>query len=106
MERLDRILITVRLLSYYSITSPNILSFSSSYHYPITLNFGDHHSLDPIPFKYSPLWNDIPKENQLVCNTCIQHIEGSPSFIWETKLQKTKLALKDWAKSQYKDPQD
>ena len=59
MERLDRILVAVTLLSYYSIASASVLPFSASDHYPITLSLGDHHSLGPLPFKYNPLWNDI-----------------------------------------------
>ena len=103
MERLDIILVVVSLLSQYSIAITNVLPFAASDHYPITLTFGDHHSLGPIPFKYNPLWNDIQEENQLVRNVWMQHIEGSPSFIWETKLKKIKLALKEWTKNHYKE---
>jgi len=31
-------------------------------------------------------------------------IEGSLSFIWETKLKVTKAVLKEWAKTDYKEP--
>ena len=32
-------------------------------------------------------------------------MEGSPSFIWETKIRKTKQAIKKWAKTKYQQPE-
>ena len=32
-------------------------------------------------------------------------MEASPSFIWETKLWKTKQAIKEWAKTRYQEPE-
>lgn len=94
MERLDKILINITLLSAFSIGYANILTCSASAHFPITLTLENHRPLGPIPFSYSSLWNDIPAVVGIVYSSWIQHVEGSPSFIWETKLQKTKQAIK------------
>ena len=32
-------------------------------------------------------------------------MEDSPGFIWETKLWKTKQAIKEWAKTKYQEPE-
>ena len=55
--------------------------------------------------KYIPLWNEYLDEKQLVWAVWTQHVKGSPVYIWETKLKKTKQALKDWAKNHYKEPE-
>eukprot|EP00253_Pinus_taeda_P028387 PITA_28387 len=106
MERLDRILINVTFLSSFSVGYATILPFSVSDHYPITLTLETHCSLGPIPFKYSSLWNCIPAIKEIVQNTWCQHVEGSPGHIWETKLRKTKQALKEWTKNSYKEPEE
>ena len=104
MERLDRILINITLLSTFSIGYASILMCSASVHFPITLTLENHRSLGPIPFRYSSLWNDIPAVAGIVYNSWIQHVEGSLSFIWETKLWKKKQAIKEWAKTKYQEP--
>jgi len=35
-----------------------------------------------------------------------QHVEGSTGFIWETKQRKTKQAIKEWARANYKEPEE
>lgn len=35
----------------------------------------------------------------------LQHVVGSPMHIWETKLKKVRMALKDWAKLNYREPE-
>ena len=69
MEWVDRFIVVVPLLSFFSVASSYILSSSASDHYPITLSLGDQPSLGPLPFKYNPLWNDIMEARQLVHNT-------------------------------------
>lgn len=34
-----------------------------------------------------------------------QHVEGSLTYIWETKLKQTRQALKTWAKTNYQEPE-
>lgn len=105
MERLDRILINITLLSTFSIGYANILTCSASDHFPITLTLENHRPLGPIPFRYSSLWNDIPAVTGIVYSSWIQHVEISPGFIWETKIWKTKQAIKEWAKTKYQQPE-
>jgi len=104
MERLDKILINITLLSAFSVGYANILTCSASDHFPIT-TLENHRPLGPIPFRYSALWNDTPVLARIVYSSWIQHVEGSPGFIWETKLRKTKQAIKEWAKTKYQEPE-
>eukprot|EP00253_Pinus_taeda_P012894 PITA_12894 len=60
-----------------------------------------HCSLVPIPFKYSPLWNDNSTVKSILQSSWQQHIEGSPGYIWESKIKRVKYALKEWEKNCY-----
>ena len=104
MERLDRILVNVSFLSSFAAVHASILPFAISDHYPTALSLESHHPLGQIPFKYSPLWNHISPAKILVQQTWRQHVEGSPSYIWESKLRNVRNAVKNWAKSEYKEP--
>eukprot|EP00253_Pinus_taeda_P013716 PITA_13716 len=105
MERLDQILVNVSLLSTFTAVYTSILPFAASDHYPTALTLESHCPLGPLPFKYNPLWNDIAAAKDLIQQTWRQHVEGSPSFIWESKLRNVKNALKDWEKTHYKEPE-
>eukprot|EP00253_Pinus_taeda_P004529 PITA_04529 len=84
----------------------NILNVATSDHYPITLNLQLHCPLGPIPFKYSANWNRLPAAREVVYAAWTQHVEGSPTHIWETKLKKARQDLKNWAKSNYQEPEE
>lgn len=101
MERLDRILVNVTLLSFYSTAYVVVLPYSASDHYSTTLVLEAHYPLGPIPFKYNPLWSNIPTIEEIVKNTWSQHIEGLLGYIWENKFKRTKYALKEWGKNYY-----
>lgn len=58
MERLDRFLVNISLLSTFSTVNSAILPFVISNHYPITLALDTHCALGPLPFKYNHIWND------------------------------------------------
>lgn len=81
MERLDKILVNVTVLSSYSTAYAVVLPYSVSDHYPTTLVLEAHCPLGPIPFKYIPLWSSIPAVEETIKNTWSQHIEGSPGYI-------------------------
>lgn len=98
-------MINVSLFSAYSTAYTIVLPYSASNHYPTVLVLEAHCPLGPIPFKFSTLWSNIPTVDQIVKFTWSQHIEGSSGFIWESKLKRTKCALKDWAKNYYKEPE-
>ena len=104
MERLDRFLVNISLLSSFAVGYTNILSSSASDHYPILLTMEPHHHLGPIPFKYNPLWRYNSSAGAIIETTWKQHVEGSPSHIWETKIRNIRRALKDWAKTSYQEP--
>jgi hypothetical protein len=58
----------------------------------------------PLSFKFNPVWLHNRKALEIITNIWNQKIEGSLSFIWETKLKVTKAVLKEWAKTDYKEP--
>jgi len=62
--------------------------------------------LGPLPFKYSPLWNENAAAKDLIQHTWQQHVEGSSGYIWERKIKNVKHALKDWVKTHYKEPEN
>lgn len=103
MERLDRFLISVAYMSTFSTGHSNILNVSASDHYPITLTLHSQCQLGPIPFKYCSIWNRSSAAKDVVQQAWVQHVEGSPTFIWETKLKRVRQALKNWAKNNYQE---
>eukprot|EP00253_Pinus_taeda_P024884 PITA_24884 len=74
-------------------------------HYPITLALDIHCPLGPLPFKYNHIWSDYQAARNIIQHTWGQHIEGSPSFIWENKLRNVQKVLRNWAKSHYNEPE-
>lgn len=105
MERLDRILVNVTILSTYSATYTFIHPLTASDHYPTSRVLETRFPLGPLPFKYSPLWNENVAAKELIQHTWHQNIEGSPGYIWESKIKRVKYTLKDWAKICYKEPE-
>jgi len=105
MERLDRFMISTAYLSTFSTGHSSILSLSASDHYPITLTLQRHCQLGPILFRYNVIWNWIPAAKEVVWQAWMQHVEGSPTYIWETKIKRVRQALKNWAKSNYTEPE-
>ena len=55
--RLDRFLVQSTLLDQKVITSKNLPKLTS-HHKPILLQLEEEETMGPIPFRYSPLWND------------------------------------------------
>lgn len=81
MERLDRILINVSLLSSFAAGHTKILSATASDHFPILLTLDSHANLGPIPFRYNPLWRDSVEAESIIEDTWKNHVEGSPNYI-------------------------
>eukprot|EP00253_Pinus_taeda_P024410 PITA_24410 len=81
MERLDRILVNISLLSSFAAghTKSSIL-------------------LPRTTFPFFFRWTLILSWGRF-CS------EGSPSHIWESKIRSTRKALKDWAKVSYQEPE-
>ena len=55
-SRLDRFLVHSSLMDGKLIISSKVLPNLSSDHHPITLQFEKEEELDPIPFRFIPLW--------------------------------------------------
>eukprot|EP00253_Pinus_taeda_P021062 PITA_21062 len=106
MEHLDRFLVNISFLSTFAVGYTSILRTSASDHYPVSLTMESHRPLGPIPFKFSLLWTQNSTVRVIVKIAWRQHVEGSPSYIWETKIKNVKRALKDWAKDSYQEPKE
>eukprot|EP00253_Pinus_taeda_P010075 PITA_10075 len=106
MECLDRFLVNISFLSTFVVGYTSILSTSASDHYPVSLMLESHRPLGPIPFKFRPLWTRNSIARVIVEMAWRQHVEGSPSYIWETKIKNVKRALKDWARDNYQEPEE
>eukprot|EP00253_Pinus_taeda_P004750 PITA_04750 len=105
MERLDRILVNISLLSSFAVGHTKILNATASDHFPILLTLDSHSQLGPIPFRYNPLWRNNAEAEEIIETTWKHHVEGSPSHIWETKIRNKRKALKKWAKVSYQEPE-
>ena len=101
--RLDRFLVQSSLLDQKVITSKNLPKLTLD-HKPILLQLEEEENMGPIPFRYSPLWNDKEGFKETVSSAWSTPVRGSPSFVWEQKLKATKVALKDWIKKPVKTP--
>ena len=55
-------------------------------------------NLDPIPFKFNPMWANHPEFLRIVVESWSPLVTGSLFFVWEEKLRRIKKALKTWAK--------
>eukprot|EP00253_Pinus_taeda_P035660 PITA_35660 len=87
MEPLDRVLVNISLLSSFAAGHTKILSATASDHFPTLLTMDSHSQLGPIPFRYNPLWRNNASTEAIIEATWKQHVEGSPSHIWETKIR-------------------
>ena len=86
------------------VISTQIFPKVTSDHHPITLKVEKEEDLGPIPFRFSPLWIEREGFLYIVFQAWTQYVEGSPSFVWEQKLKKTKYALKNWIKKPQNTP--
>jgi hypothetical protein len=73
----------------------------------MTLSFDkDQKILGPIPFKFNPLWLESQDFLPLFSSVWSNWVDGSPFFIWEQKLKRTKKAIKDWIKNSPHNPRE
>lgn len=97
--RLDRFLIHSPLLSLPDEISSLIIPLGSSDYRPISLSFTKEENLGPIPFRFNPLWMEKSDLFPLVSRSWCQWVVGSPIHIWEQKLKRVEVAIKDWVKN-------
>jgi len=96
--RLDRFLVQSSIMMDKKIIITKILPKLTSYHKPIQLLLEEEEDLGPIPFRFSPQWNEREGFLDTVKEAWSKPINGSTSYVWEQKLKATKQALKDWIK--------
>jgi hypothetical protein len=71
-----------------------ILPTASSDHKPISLVLVDDEKYGSLPFRFNPLWLHNEEVLELIKKVWSNKVEGSSSFILESKLKATKKALK------------
>lgn len=98
MERMDRTLVAVSLITPLNISTSSILSCSASDYYTISLFLGGQSNFGPLPFCFNLLWCDFQEARAIIESTWCAQVEGSPLFRWETKLKPVHTALRKWAK--------
>ena len=99
--RLDRFLLHRDwLLEGWNITS-NIIASRELDHKPISLKFQEGEDLDPIPFRFSPIWFQENGVMDLITTAWNTPVTGSTRFVWESKLKEVKHSLKQWDKEHF-----
>ena len=104
VARLDRFLYNSSFLQRDMTPSSLVLSSTTSDHKPIFLSLTLSEKLGPIPFHFNPLWLQDSKALEIIQEAWNTKILGSASYIWESKLRASHLALKNWAKISFKGP--
>ena len=104
LDRLDRFLLHNTFLSEKKIVSIEILPKWNSYHKPILLLLEEEENLGPIPFRFSPLWENREGFMDIVNKVWSIHVVGLPSYVWEQKIKATKTALKQRIKKPTNSP--
>ena len=97
--RIDRFLVQDSFLLLGLNLSSKILPFGGSDHKPVLLEMKKDKNLGPIPFRFNPQWANHPEFLKIVGEAWYPPVSGSPFYVWEEKLRRTKKALKGWAKS-------
>jgi hypothetical protein len=85
--RLDRFLIQSSFLTLGLRASTKVLPHYISDHKPLALSLRPSAALGPIPFKFSPLWLEQGDFLILVHHSWKDPVTGSPSYVWEEKIQ-------------------
>ena len=88
--KIDRFLIQSSLLLEGKLIKSQILANLVSDHKPILLRIQEEENLDPIPFRFSPLWITLLGFLEIISTTWKILIEESYDFVWDKKLNNTK----------------
>eukprot|EP00253_Pinus_taeda_P001699 PITA_01699 len=89
---LDRFLTHSSIMMDRRIIFSKILPKLTSDHKPILLCLKEEEDLGPLPFRFSPLYAEREGFFETVQTAWQKEVTGSPSFMWEQKLKKCKLA--------------
>eukprot|EP00253_Pinus_taeda_P024119 PITA_24119 len=97
-ERLDRFLLQEGIVASFQSIKSHLIHASASDHKPMILNLDKGRNLGPLPFKYNKIW-DLPDDfRSLIKNQRAKEVNGSPHYVWETKLKALRSVIKQWAK--------
>eukprot|EP00253_Pinus_taeda_P001792 PITA_01792 len=97
-ERLDRILAQERIVANFQRIQSTIIQGYISDHKPVALRLDKGKYTGPIPFKYNKVWDNSEDFRELIKDHWAMDITGSPHFIWETKIKRLRIAIKQWAR--------
>eukprot|EP00253_Pinus_taeda_P017262 PITA_17262 len=97
--RLDKFLVQSSFLLLGLESRSHILQSSISDHKPISLELLTPKDLGSIPFRFSALWIKEADFMDKVRDCWKDPIKGSAFFVWEEKLRRVKVMLKNWAKT-------
>lgn len=99
-EMLDRILIQESIVAEYSSIKSKIIHISASDHKPVLIARGKLENQGPLPFRYNSTWDNNIEIKKLVKTVWEPGVEGSPHYIWETKIKNLRAKLKEWARTE------
>jgi hypothetical protein len=95
-ERLDRGLANNDWVHLFPNSLINIIPASNSDHCPLLLStVGTYQDL-PKPFRFEAFWTRDHTSHEVVANTWLMDVPGSPAFSVSRKWKSTKSALKEW----------
>ena len=94
----------ISLLDENYLISSKFLPKISSDHHPISLLVEEEEDFGKISFRFNPLWIEREGFWETMSEVWSQYVDGSPSYVWEQKLKRTKYALKAWIKKPLSTP--
>eukprot|EP00253_Pinus_taeda_P009755 PITA_09755 len=97
-ERLDRFLLQEGIAASFQSIKSHLIHASASDHKPVILNLDKGRNLGPLPFKYNKIWDLQDDFRSLIKNQWAKEVNGSPYYVWETKLKVLRSVIKQWAK--------
>lgn len=89
-EQLDIFLIQDSIITDYKVVTSNIIPSAALDHKHIIIKVKESEKLGPLPFRYNPLWDNHEEVRTLISTMLNQNINGSLSFVWESKLKNIK----------------
>lgn len=103
--RLDRFLVQSDLMIEAIELNSHIIANGTYDHKPITLEIKEVENYGPIPFRFNSLWLQYPEAMSIIHRQWGNYINGSPSYVFKSKLKMVKLKLKRWDKNHYTKPE-
>eukprot|EP00253_Pinus_taeda_P027230 PITA_27230 len=97
-ERLDRILIHETIVIGFSSVKSKIVHATASDHKLVVLILDSVRNIGPIPFKYNKIWDSKEGFRKLIKDHWEMEVNGSPHYVWESKLKSLRAVIKQWAK--------